>query len=81
MTEVASVKDSFRLRGRREENQREVKELDIAFRKAEASGSGVGRFLLRTGIADGGVVCSRGVLKSMGVGLGRCSWGSGGVWL
>lgn len=69
MTEVASVKDNFRLSGRREENQREVKEPDIVFRKAGASGSGVGWFVLRTGIAGDGVVCSEGVLKSMGVGL------------
>ena len=66
------MKDNFRLSGRREENQREVKEPDIAFRKAGASGSGVGWFSLRTGIAGDGVVCSEGVLKSMGVGLDGC---------
>lgn len=67
MTEVASVKDNFRLSGRREESKREVKEPDIVFHEAEASGSGVVRFLLRMGTADDGAVCSGGVLKSMSV--------------
>lgn len=67
MTEVASVKDNFRFSGRREESQREVKELDIVFHEAEASGSGVARFLLRIGTAGDGVACSGGVLKSMSV--------------
>jgi hypothetical protein len=81
VTEVASVKDNFRLSGRREENQREVKELDVGFRKEGASGSGVGRFLLRTGIAGDGVVCPGGAPKSMGVGLDRCGWNLSGAWL
>ena len=68
------MKDNFRLSGRREENQREVKEPEIAFRKTGTSGSGVGRFLLRTGTAGDGVVCSGGMLGSMDVELGRCRW-------
>ena len=69
---MASVKDNFRSSGRREENQREVKEPDTGFREPGASTveSGVGWFMLRTGIADDGVVCSGGVLKSISVGLG-----------
>ena len=44
MTEVGSVKDNFRLSGRREESQREVKEPDIEFREVGTSpvGSGAG---------------------------------------
>jgi hypothetical protein len=80
---VASVKDNFRLSGRREDNQREVKEPDIEFREAgiSAVGSGVGWLLLCTGTASDGVVCSGDVLKSKGVGLGGWRWHSGGVWL
>ena len=72
MTEVGSVKDNFRLSGRREESQREVKELDIGFREAGASAveSGPGLLSLCTGIAGDGAVCSGDVLKSMSVGLG-----------
>lgn len=70
MTEVASVKDNFRLSGRREENQRDVKEPDIVFREAGTSGSGVGRSSLRMGTAGDGTVWTVGVLKSMSVGLG-----------
>ena len=83
MTEVASVKDNFRLSGRREESQREVNELDIAFREVGPSvvESGVGRLLLWTGTAGNGVVCSGDMLKSMGAGLGACGWHSGSVWL
>lgn len=71
MAEVASVKDNFRLSGRREESQREVREPLIEFREAGASaaGSGVGRRLLGTGIADEGVKCSDGMLKSTSGGL------------
>ena len=71
---MGSVKDNFRSSGRREENQREVKEPDIGFRKAGAStvGSGVEWFVLRTGTAGDGAVCSGDVLKSISVGLGRC---------
>ena len=53
-------------------NKREVKEPDIVFREAGASESAVVWFLLRAGIASDEVVCSGGVLKSMGVGLSRC---------
>jgi len=72
VTEVGSVKDNFRLSGRREESQREVKEPDIGFREAGTSpvGSGVGWLFLCTGITSDGVVCSGNVLKSMSVGLG-----------
>ena len=74
MTEVASVKDNFRLSGRREESQREVKDPEIGFREvgASATGSGVGCLLLWMGIAWDGVASPGGVLKSMSVGLGGC---------
>lgn len=81
MTEVGSVKDSFRLCGRREENQREVKEPEIGFRGTGASRSGDGLLLFRTGIAGDGVVRSGGVLTSTGLGLGRCKRELGGGWL
>lgn len=80
---MGSVKDNFRLSGRREESQREVKEPDIGFRDAGVSpvGSGAGWLLLCTGTAGDGVVCSGSALKSMSVGLGRCGWHSDGIWL
>lgn len=81
MTEVGSVKDSFRLCERREENQREVKEPDIEFRNAGTSRSGDGLLLFRTGIAGDGVARSGGVLTSTRLGLGRCRWDLGSDWL
>lgn len=63
---MTSVKDNFRLSGRRDESQREVKEVDIEFRKAERSttGSEVWSLLPGTGTAGDVVVCSLDVLKS-----------------
>ena len=76
VAEVASVKDNFRLGGRSEESQREVKELDIVFRRAGESTteSRVGSLLLGTGTAGDVVVCSNDVLKSKSDGLNeyRC---------
>jgi hypothetical protein len=74
VTEVTSVKDSFRLSGRREDSQREVKELDIEFRKEGISTavSGVWLILFGTGIVGDVVVCSNDVSKSTGGGLNQC---------
>lgn len=74
MTVVGSVKDNFRLSGRREESQREVKEVDIEFRREDRSTaeSGVGWLLFGTGTAGDGVTCSDDVLKSMSNGLDKC---------
>ena len=80
---MASVKDSFRLGGRREESQREVKELDIEFRKEGRStaGSEVELFLLGTGTARDLVACSGVTSKSTSAGLDECKRDLGGVWL
>lgn len=69
---MTSVKDSFRLSGRREVNKREVKEPEIVFREASPSVvmSGAWWFLWCTGTASDGVLCSGDVLKSMSAGLG-----------
>lgn len=71
VAEVTSVKDNFRFNGRREENQREVKEPDIAFRKAgeSATGSEVVKFLFGTGIAADVAACSDAAVGSTDTGL------------
>ena len=69
--------------GRRDESQREVKEVDIEFRKAERSttGSGVGFLLLGTGTAGVVVLCSLGVSKSASSELDKRNSHVGGVWI
>lgn len=80
VAEVTSVKDNFRSNGRREENQREVKELDIAFRRAgePATESEVVWLLFGTGTADEVATCSDAALGSTDAELSDTCEGSDG---
>lgn len=72
VAEVTSVKDSFRFNGRREENQREVKEPDIGFRKAGESATeseDVWLLLFDIGTAGDVAACSDAALGSTDTGL------------
>ena len=66
---MTSVKDNFRLSGRREENQREVNEPGRRLSESVV-GSGTWSLLWCEGTAIDGVVCSGDVLKSTSAGLG-----------